>query len=89
MTQQYAVLDPRPFGRYQRGTVLELEAMRGEPLSKSGAVLKISPKEAAIAERVPGALPVFADAELQKIIASREAARQADRKVTKTSLLKR
>ena len=87
MTQQYAVLDPRPFGRYQRGTVLELEAMRGEPLSKSGAVLKISPKEAARAERVPFALPLFADAELQKILVARGLA-EAD-KVSKTSKLTR
>jgi hypothetical protein len=92
VTQQYAVLDPRPFGRYQRGTVLELEGMRGVPLSKRGVVLKISPREAARADVVPGgALPLLAESELHKILVDRGLAEPIvdERKPTKTSMLKR
>ena len=91
MTEPYLVLRTGVIGgNTRRGMVLDLEAMRGEPLSKLGYALKLSPKEAGRAERVPGAIPCFADAELHKILVDRGLEQPAPgEKVTKTSFLRR
>jgi hypothetical protein len=92
VTQQYVVLKGGLIGGNTRpGMVLELEAMRGEPLAKRGVVLAVSPKEvAAGAHRAPGAIPIFPDAALQKLLAGRGLIKGDDApKVSKQSFLRR
>jgi hypothetical protein len=92
MTQQYVVLKGGIIGgNTSRGMVLELEAMRGEPLEKRGVVLAVSGREVATGAKCTlGALPIFPDAALQKLLIARGLLpAEPERKVSKHSILKR